>query len=97
MTTQRIIDIRSTNIPPRGSIVVGDSQVDVKVSTIGANFIVHISPVFSEQAVSPFLTRLAEVLPRRMSKTYVEQLRACFPQPPAIDDPATYEFETHQD
>lgn len=49
------------------------------------------------ETVPSLLTRLAEVLPRRISKTYVKQLQARFPQPPATDDPATYEFETHQD
>ncbi len=44
-----------------------------------------------------FKTALLKVSQRRMSKTYVKQLRARFPQPPATDDPATYEFETHQD
>ena len=40
---------------------------------------------------------LGKVSQRRMSKKYVEQLRARFPQPTATEDPATYEFETHQD
>lgn len=97
MTTQPTINIRSTNIPPRESIVgriVSGSQVNVVVRNVMSDFIVHISPLVSDQVESLLLTRLSEILPRRMSRTHVEQLRARFPQPPAMDDPATFEFET---
>lgn len=97
MTMQHTIDIRSTNLPSRESLVariVGDAQVDVRVSSVRAYFNVHIPPVFSVQTVRPLFARLAEVLPMRMSETHVAQLRMRFPQPAATDDPATYEFET---
>ncbi len=42
---------------------------------------------------SDFERDLRKVSQRRMSKTRVDRLRMRFPQPPATDDPATYEFE----
>jgi len=100
MTMQHAINITSANVPQRVTMVrriVSDSQADIKVRNVFADFVVHISPLFSERSGYQLLARLADFLPRGMSRTHVEQLRARFPQPPATDDPATYEFETHKD
>jgi hypothetical protein len=96
--TIHTFNIRSTNLPSKESSAIqieSDSQAYIMITDVKAYYSMKISPIFSEQAVSPILTRLAEVLPVRMSKTHIEQLRMHFPQPAATDDPATYEFEAH--
>lgn len=97
MTMQHIVEIRSNNLLGRSlrTLIAGDTKANVMITNI-STFDVHLRPVISQPMGNQLLARLAEILPKPMSEIHVKQLRAHYQQPPAMEDPATHEFEPRQ-
>lgn len=98
MTTQRMIEFKGASLPTWASH--GDTtsctRVNLGIVDIRSRSNLQFNLIIREVDEYQLVTRVKELLPQRMSEIHVKRLRAKYPQPPATDDPATYEFESRK-